>query len=50
MRILEYESYLPLKFDIHLKGICMYNQKDFNKISKDFQQKIVASHAVAIMI
>ena len=48
--LLDYESYLPLKFDINLKGICMYHQKDFNKISKDFQQKIVDSHAMAIMI
>lgn len=48
--LLDYESYLPLKFDINLKGICMYHQKDFNKISKDFQQKILDSHAMAIMI
>ena len=48
--LLDYESYLPLKFDINLKGICMYHQKDFNRISKDFQQKIVNSHAMTIMI
>ena len=48
--LLDYESYLPLKFDINLKGICMYHQKDFNKISKDFQQKIVDSHAMTIVI
>ncbi len=34
--LLDYECYLPLKFDNNLKGICMYHQKDFNKISKDF--------------
>ena len=48
--LLDYESFLPLKFDINLKGICMYHQNDFNKISKDFQQKILQSHAMAIMI
>jgi hypothetical protein len=48
--LLDYESSLPLKFDINLKGICMYHQKDFNKISKDFQQKILKSHGMAIMI
>lgn len=48
--LLDYESYLPIKFDINLKGICMYHQKDFNKIPKDFQQKIVNSHAMTIMI
>jgi archaellum biogenesis ATPase FlaH len=48
--LLEYESYLPLKFDVNLKGICMYHQKDFNKISKDMQQKILDCHAMAIII
>ncbi len=48
--LLAYESYLPLKFDINLKGICMYHQKDFNKISKDHQQKILNCHAMAITI
>jgi len=48
--LLDYESYLPIKFDINLKGICMYHQKDFNKISEDFQQKIVDSHAMTIMM
>ncbi|WP_458746489.1 MEDS domain-containing protein [Candidatus Nitrosocosmicus sp. T] len=48
--LLDYESYLPLKFDTNLKGICMYHQKDFSKISKDMQQKILDSHAMAIMI
>ncbi len=48
--LLDYESSLPLKFDINLKGICMYHQKDFNKISKNRQQKILKSHAMAIMI
>ena len=37
--LLDYESSLPIKFDINLKGICMYHQKDFNKISKHFQKK-----------
>lgn len=48
--LVDYESYLPLNFDINLKGICMYHHKDFSKISKDFQQKILKSHAMAIMI
>jgi len=48
--LLDYESYLPIKFDINLKGICMYHQKDFNKLPKDFQQKIVNSHAMTIII
>ena len=48
--LVDYESSLPLKFDNNLKGICMYHQKDFSKISKDFQQKILDSHAMAIMI
>ena len=48
--LLDYESYLPLKFDINLKGICMYHQKDFNKISKDLQQKIIDSHSMTIVI
>jgi len=48
--LLEYESYLPSKFDKNLKGICMYHQKDFDKISEVFQQKIIDIHAMAIMI
>ncbi|WP_415311592.1 MEDS domain-containing protein [Candidatus Nitrosocosmicus sp. FF01] len=48
--LLDYESILPLNFDINLKGICMYHQKDFNKMSKDFQEKILKRHSMAIMI
>ncbi|MDF0681552.1 MAG: MEDS domain-containing protein [Candidatus Nitrosocosmicus sp.] len=48
--LLEYECYLPLKFNINLKGICMYHQKDFGRISEDFQQKIMDRHAMVIKI
>jgi len=48
--LLEYESNRLSKFDSNLKVICMYHQKDFGKISKDFQQKIVDSHAMTIKI
>jgi hypothetical protein len=48
--LLDYECYLPTKFDINLKGICMYHQEDFGYISEDFQQKIIDSHGMAIMI
>lgn len=39
--LLDYESFLPLNFDINMRGICMYHQKDFDKMSKDFQEKII---------
>ena len=48
--LLDYECYLPLKFDINLKGICMYHRNDFNRMSKDFQQKIIDSHVTTIVI
>ena len=48
--LLDYESYLPLKFDINLKGICMYHQNDFNRDIQDLQQKIIDSHSMTIVI
>ena len=48
--LLDYECHLPTKFDINLKGICMYHQKDFGMISENFQQKILDRHGMAIMI
>jgi hypothetical protein len=31
--LVEYELSLPTKFDVDMKGFCLYHQKDFNKFS-----------------
>ena len=48
--LLNYELALPLKYDIDLKRVCLYHQKDFNKLSDDQKQKLVDNHGISVKI
>jgi hypothetical protein len=48
--LMDYELYLPTKFDMNLKGVCMYHQKDFDRLHKDQKKKIIKHHEIAIKI
>ncbi len=48
--LLEYESSLPEQFDVNLKGLCLYNQKDFDRLSEEQKQKVVEHHDMAVRL
>ncbi len=48
--LLDYELNLPDRFDMNLKGVCMYHQKDFDRLSKDSQKEIIEHHTIAVKI
>jgi hypothetical protein len=48
--LVNFELSLPSKYDIDLKRICIYHQKDFNRLSKEQKQKLVNHHVIAIKI
>ena len=48
--LVNYELHLPRRFEINLKGICMYHHKDFDRISEDQKQTIINQHEIAIRI
>src|SRR5215831_10648655 len=39
-----YESSLPAKFDLPMKGFCLYHQKDFDTFSREQKQKLIEHH------
>jgi len=48
--LVNYELRLPRRFEINLKGICLYHHKDFDKLSEDQKQTIINQHEIAIRI
>jgi hypothetical protein len=48
--LVNFELSIPSKYDIDLKRICTYYQKDFNRLSKEQKQKLINHHVIAIKI
>jgi hypothetical protein len=56
--LLEYESSLPKQFDANLnlnlnlnfKGLCLYHQTDFDKLSEEQKQELVKHHGMAVLL
>jgi hypothetical protein len=54
--LLEYESSLPKQFDanlnlnLNLKGLCLYHQTDFDKLSNEQKQELVKHHGMAVLL
>ncbi|MGD9674812.1 MAG: MEDS domain-containing protein [Candidatus Nitrosocosmicus sp.] len=48
--LVDYECSLPTKFETNLKGICLYHQNDFDKLSIEQKKKIIEHHNIAIKI
>jgi MEDS: MEthanogen/methylotroph, DcmR Sensory domain len=48
--LLDHELSLPTKFDISMKGFCLYHQKDFDRFSDEQKQKLIEHHGKAIKI
>jgi hypothetical protein len=48
--LVDYESSLPTKYHVSMKGFCVYHQKDFDQFSDEQQQKLIDSHGKALKI
>jgi hypothetical protein len=48
--LVDYELALPSKYDIDLKRVCLYHQKDFDKLSEEQKLKLLNHHEFAIKI
>jgi hypothetical protein len=48
--LVEYELSLPTKYEVQMKGFCLYHQKDFDNLSDEQQQKLVRHHGKALKI
>ena len=48
--LIDYELYLPRWFDLNLKGVCLYHQKDFDRLPENMKQIIIDHHETAIKI
>ncbi len=48
--LVNFELSLPSKYDIDLKRICIYHQKDFNRLSEEQRQRLVNHQVISIKI
>ncbi|WP_458744500.1 hypothetical protein [Candidatus Nitrosocosmicus sp. T] len=48
--LVNYELSLPRRFEINLKGICLYHQNDFDRLSEYQKQTIINLHEIAIRL
>jgi phosphoribosylpyrophosphate synthetase len=48
--LVDYELSLPTKFDVDMKGFCLYHEKDFNKFSDKQKQQLIKHHGNALKI
>jgi hypothetical protein len=48
--LVSFELSLPSKYDIDVKRVCVYHQKDFDKVSEEQKQKLVNHHMIAVKI
>jgi hypothetical protein len=48
--LLDYELSLSTKFDVDMKGFCLYHQRAFNKFSDKQKQELIKHHGKALEI
>jgi hypothetical protein len=48
--LVDYELSLPTKYDVQMKGFCVYHQKDFDKFSDEKQQRLIEHHGKALKL
>jgi MEDS: MEthanogen/methylotroph, DcmR Sensory domain len=48
--LVDYELSLPTKYDVPMKGFCLYHQKDFDNLSDEQKQKLIEHHGKALKI
>jgi len=48
--LVDYELSLPTKYNVQMKGFCLYHQKDFDTLPDEQQQKLIEHHGKAVRI
>jgi hypothetical protein len=48
--LVDYELSLPTKYDVPMRGFCLYHQKDFDNLSDEQKQKLIEHHGKALKI
>jgi hypothetical protein len=48
--LVDYELSLPAKYDIDIRGFCLYHQKDFDRFLEEQKQKLVEHHGMVMKI
>ncbi len=48
--LVDYELSLPSKYDIDIRGFCLYHQKDFDRFAEEQKQKLVDHHCMVMKI
>ena len=48
--LVNYELSLPTKYNVPMKGFCLYHQKDFDNLSDEQKQKLIEHHGEALKI
>ncbi len=48
--LIDYELFLPRCFEMNLKGVCLYYEKDFDRLPEDRRRIIIDHHETAITI
>src|SRR5215467_7954015 len=48
--LVDYELSLPIKFDVDMKGFCLYHQKDLDKFSDEQKQQLIGRHGKTLKI
>ena len=48
--LVNYELSLPTKYDVQMKGFCLYHQNDFDNLSDEQKEKLIEHHGKAIEI
>ena len=48
--LVDYESSLPINFDVPMKGFCLYHLKDFETFTDEQKQKLIHHHSKTLRI
>lgn len=49
-KLIDYELSLPKNFSMNMKGICLYNQKDFNQLDESQRKMMTEHHEMTIIL
>ncbi len=48
--LLDYELMLPKEYEHSIKGMCIYHEKDFDRLSVEQKQKLIEHHSNVIRL
>jgi len=48
--LVDYESSLPIKYDLAMKGFCLYHTKDFDRFTNEQKQQLIEHHGKTLNI